>query len=144
MSLWTLLFAISVAGALGGAANALLSDNGFLLPKKEQGIFRPGYLGNMFISALAAVISWGLYGPFSHENILGGTPKTDYTLTLATLVGALLVGVAGARWLTNETDKLFLKKAASAAATGAPSKDASAKIMAATPSDALKIAQGTK
>jgi hypothetical protein len=33
-------------GVLGGMVNAILSDNGFVFPKKEGGILRPGFLGN--------------------------------------------------------------------------------------------------
>jgi hypothetical protein len=46
-----------VAGAVGGVVNALMSDNGFVLPKTAHGIIRPGYLGNVLIGAVAAGIS---------------------------------------------------------------------------------------
>ena len=48
-SLWVMLVAVIVAGAIGGAVNAIISDNGFLLPKAEtssagETVLRPGYL----------------------------------------------------------------------------------------------------
>ncbi|MBV8934298.1 MAG: hypothetical protein JO095_00615 [Alphaproteobacteria bacterium] len=64
MSLWPTLGIIFVAGFLGGLVNALITDNGFVLPKYAEGIWRPGFLSTAFIGAVAAVVSWGLYGPF--------------------------------------------------------------------------------
>jgi hypothetical protein len=36
MFLWKYMTIIFAFGALGGVVNALLTDNGFILPKKEQ------------------------------------------------------------------------------------------------------------
>jgi len=48
-----LVFLVALMGAIGGVVNALLSDNGFFLPKRlkvdEQEIIRPGFLGNILI-----------------------------------------------------------------------------------------------
>ena len=149
MSLWVILLIIFVAGAVGGIVNALLSDNGFILPKPEKtggtGIIRPGFLGNALISGVAACISWGLYGPFAAVYIAGGPKPTgdgsQAGLTLSALVGAVLVGVAGARWLTNEVDKNLLKAAASKAAASPADSEKSKQIAMATPAEALRIAQ---
>jgi hypothetical protein len=35
MSIWELLLIIAAIGAAGGVANALTSDNGFVLPKRD-------------------------------------------------------------------------------------------------------------
>jgi hypothetical protein len=149
MALWILLTFIFMAGALGGIINAYISDNGFLLPKTEVSanskIIRPGYLGNVFVSGVAACISWGLYGPFAASYIWGGPkPAEDASpagLTLAALVGAVLVGVAGARWLTNEVDKNLFRAAASEAAAGKASPEKAKQIAMAAPADALRIAK---
>jgi hypothetical protein len=137
-----------VAGAVGGVVNALLSENGFLMPKWEtigtNDVFRIGFVGNMFVSGIAASISWGLYGPFAAQFIVGGQPSGDgitLGLTLSALVGAMLVGIAGARWVTNELDKVLLRTAASEAAKAQPDQDKAAKIALASPVTALKIAQ---
>ena len=144
--IWTIIGIVFVAGAVGGVINALLTDNGFILPKSEDAsgnkILRPGVIGNVLIGAVAAVISWGLYGPFSDFTIISDKPNTTSpSITVAAFVGAILVGVAGAKWLSNEVDKKLLKAAASAAANGKPSADASIEMMAATPARALNIAQ---
>jgi hypothetical protein len=149
MSLWIFLVIIFFAGAVGGIVNALLSDNGFILPKPEQvgatQIIRPGFLGNALISGIAACISWGLYGPFAAVYIAGGTPPAESAtpagLTLSSLVGAVLVGIAGAKWLTNEVDKSLLKAAASSAAAGQANSDKAQAIALASPAEALRIAQ---
>lgn len=143
------LLVVFLAGAIGGAVNALISDNGFVKPLRVVSpngstIYRPGYLGNIFIGAIAACISWGLYGPLAAEYLIGGNRVTNgqpLGLTLSAFVGAVLVGVAGARWLTNEVDKQLLRAAATEAAT-APADDKKAiSIASATPNAALRIAR---
>jgi hypothetical protein len=151
MSLPSVLFLVFLAGALGGVVNALLSDNGFILPKKIPAngstgavIWRPGYLGNILIGAVAAVISWGLYGPFSSAYLFGSSPTTEPTkfgLTLSAFVGAILVGVGGAKWLTDEVDKRLLKVAASEAAKKQASPDLSNQILVSSPAAALNLAR---
>lgn len=151
MSLWWIILVVCVAGAVGGVVNALMTDNGFLLPRGEDSdqfrIIRPGFVGNVIISAVAAGISWGLYGPFASAFLLGGatapgTPPQTPGLTPAALAGAVLVGVAGARWLTNEVDKKLLRAAASEAASAKPTDDKEAKkMLMVQPAEALRIAK---
>ena len=150
MSIWKLLFMVCVAGALGGIVNALLTDNGFILPRTETAnqvkIIRPGVIGNILIGIVAAGISWGLYGPFNLAVVFGTQPPSADPLphpylTLAALAGAVLVGIGGAKWLTNEVDKKLLRAAASEAASRQPQPDAARGIMLATPADALSIAK---
>jgi len=149
MKLPLLLVFVFIAGAIGGVVNALLSENGFLKWKKDvvnnQEIWRPGILGNVIISGVASSISWGLYGPFAAYYIFGGPKPIGEVsqavgLTLSSLVGAVLVGISGARWLTNEVDKNLLRKAASIAAASNASESKAAKIAMATPFQAMKIA----
>jgi hypothetical protein len=143
--IWQIIGVVFLAGGIGGVINALLTDNGFIIPKYEDAsgnkIWRPGVVGNVLIGAVAAVISWGLYGPFGDFVILPKPSTGDPNIKVAAFVGAILVGVAGAKWLSNEVDKKLLKAAASAAAAGQPSADAPAQMMAVSPANALKIAQ---
>jgi hypothetical protein len=72
---------------------------------ERGGILRPGWLGNALIGGVAASVSWSLYGPFAGVSITAATgieTATKGDLTLAAIGGAILVGVAGARWLSNE------------------------------------------
>ena len=147
MFLWKYMTIIFAFGAVGGVVNALLTDNGFILPKKEQQdntkIIRPGFLVNIFIGGIAALVSWGLYGPFAAVFVIGGTNDPGFGstgLSLSAVVGGLLVGVGGARWLTNEVDKKLLRAAASKAASGQPNDQKAIRISAAAPAEALRIA----
>lgn len=148
---WTtpaVIIAIALFGAIGGLINAFLSDNGFALPKQEitsgASLWRPGYLGNVFVSTVSALISWGLYGPYANH-VLFPTDNTAPRLTfsVANMVGALLVGVAGSRWLTNEVDKSLMKAAVTAAATTPADSKKAAALVNATPIQTLNIAKGS-
>jgi hypothetical protein len=139
---------VMLSGAVGGIVNALVSDNGFIRPSEETAgdvtIIRPGFAGNILLGAVAAFMSWGLYGAFSNAVIWGantGIGTDDVTVSMASIAGAVLVGIGGARWLTNEVDKKLLKIAAVTAAASKPSFDDSQKIARATPAQAFNIAK---
>jgi hypothetical protein len=147
MPLLTLLLIVFAAGAAGGAVNAYLSDNGFIGPRTDENggrkIYRPGFIGNVVVGGVAASISWGLYGPFAAVSIIGGTgagSSVGQGLTLSALVGAALVGIAGARWLTNEVDKKMLRATASEAIAAAPKADIARKLLTEPPAKAWQIA----
>jgi hypothetical protein len=150
-SIWPMLLAIFIAGGVGGIVNALMTDNGFLMPRQEvvrdTTIYRPGCLGNVIIGGVGALISWGLYGPLSAYQVLGTSAGLSATnsgadgVSLAALVGAILIGVSGARWLTNEVDKTLLRAAAAEAANAKASPNAAQQIMMAPPAQALNIAK---
>jgi len=151
MTIWLILLAVCVAGAVGGIVNALLTDNGFMLPKAAvtdgQSILRPGFLGNMFIGAVAAGISWGLYGPLATYTLMGSekamanNPPEGIWLSVSSFVGAVLIGISGARWLTNEVDKTLLRAATGKAASAKPADPGTVqRMLLATPAQALEIA----
>ncbi len=161
--LWIALLVVFAAGMAGGVINAFMSDNGFVLPRYERThegirILRPGFLGNMLIGGVAASASWGLHGPASSQAIVMAWLPSSATvaaepgkpavapaapqpaLTMAGLFGALLVGIGGARWLSNEVDKSLLRAAASQAALSNRSEPLSAQLALAPPADALRAA----
>ena len=147
MSVWLMLGVILLAGAAGGLLNAYFSDNGFVWPKVETvgsfTITRPGFLGSMLVGAIAAAVSWGLYGPFASMPIFGTTAagQSGGVLTVSALVGAVLVGIGGGRWLTDQADKSLLKATAAHAAQGKASPEAAAAIATSRPARALEIAR---
>jgi len=110
MNAWYCVSLISLAGAVGGIINALLSDNGFIFPKYRRGIWCPGVLANVLIGAVAALTSWALYGSGAAVELGQTTLRAEISLKLPALAGALLVGIAGAKWLTSESDKGLLKE----------------------------------
>lgn len=118
MNPWICALLISTAGAIGGIVNALLSDNGFILPKMKKGIMCPGFISNIFIGALSAFSSWSFYGSGASVELAKATAtaRGEISLTFSALAGAFLVGVAGAKWLTNEVDKKLLKESVKEAA----------------------------
>jgi hypothetical protein len=112
MNPWVCASLISLFGGLGGVVNALLSDNGFGLPRKESGVWCPGAISNILIGAFAAFSSWAFYGSGASIELAGQTqsPRAVISLRFSALAGAFLVGVAGAKWITNEVDKRLLKE----------------------------------
>jgi hypothetical protein len=110
MSPWICAILISASGALGGVANALLTDNGFILPKLKHKIWCPGFLSNVLLGAFSAFASWAFYGSGASIELTQLREQSAISLKFSALAGAFLVGVAGARWLTNEVDKKLLKE----------------------------------
>ncbi len=73
----TLLFVTAVIvffGGVGGVINALLTENGFVTPKRERtpgrNILRPGFVGNILFGMAASFITWGLSGPFVNYSVI--------------------------------------------------------------------------
>jgi hypothetical protein len=139
---------IVFSGAVGGVINALVSDNGFIKPMQEQMeneiIIRPGVVGNILLGSVAAFISWGLYGAFSNAVVFGavsGLGNGEVSVSISSIAGAILIGIGGARWLTNEVDKRLLRTAAATAAASKASFDDSQRIAIATPAEAFNIAK---
>ena len=146
MNIWSLLGIICAAGAIGGLVNALLTDNGFALPRRDNvgqvSLLRPGILGNLLVSAIAAGIPRGLYGPLAAFVILPtGAKQPELTMNLSALVGAVLVGVGGAKWLTNEVDKNLLKAAAAKAAASSADPAKAQAMSLSSPAQAAEIAE---
>jgi len=110
-------FYIAAAGAVGGLLNALLSDRGFMLPTRVQEILCPGFLGNMFIGSIAALLSWSLYGSgVAIDLALKSGEQPPISLKLPALAGACAVGIAGARWLSSQIDERLFRESVKEAA----------------------------
>ncbi len=159
-------FIVFGAGVIGGLFNSLISGKGLALPRAENQdgitVFQPGIVGDIAMGGLAAVLSWGLYGPISGMVLLSNPPASSASpspagggdanvqrspqtiLTVAGACSALLVGMAGARWLSSEVDKTLLRQAATQAALSGPSETLSAKLATATPAEALRAAVAAK
>jgi hypothetical protein len=156
MELWVITLVVAGAGAVGGLGAALVSeDKGFRLPAKfvdpanpSSKVWRPGWIGLIFIGALAAVVSWGLYGDLAQQDFFGGGGPNvgddpaeeedeggNHGITLSALVGAVLVGMGGSKFLSTQVDKKLLENTATAAAAAAGSSDQ------ANPTDVTAIKQ---
>src|ERR1700745_3921124 len=135
MNAWTCALLIGIAGACGGFLNALLTDNGFPLPHVKSGVWCPGALTNIMVGAFASFASWALYGSGEGVELLDiSHTRTQISLRFSALAGAFLIGVAGARWLTNESDKLLLKEGV---------KSASSNPVAKSPEECKRLGAGS-
>jgi hypothetical protein len=128
--------------------NALMTQEGLILPKPMivggNTIYRLGFVGTIIIGIIAAFVSWGLYGPVANVDIFASSAAQQgqtISMTLATLVGAILVGIGGSRWLTNEVDKKLLRVAAAEAAKKPENKDLSIRLAMSSPLEAAKLFQ---
>ena len=138
---WFILIIVLVVGAFGGIANSLLGDKSLRLPEKirrDDGsiIIVPGFWGNAFLGAVAALTSWSLYGPWS-TMLLGSAGN----ITAATLGGALLTGAAGAGWISNAVNTSLMRITAINAAEAQSNPEAASQIKSVHPRDALSISQ---
>ena len=98
-------------GMIGGFFNALLTEQGLTLPGIDRlpgghRILQPGFIGNVLTGGVTAIVLAGLYSPLGAVEI--NAPQTaNLHLTVASLAGALLSGIGGARLLTQEVEKRY-------------------------------------
>jgi hypothetical protein len=136
MNPWICALLISTAGGAGGFVNALMSNNGFAMPRRIEGIWCPGAFSTVLIGAFAAWASWAFYG--SGVGIDLADPATRAHLQMPALAGAFLVGVVGGKWITNEADKRILKESVKVAASKDVPKETADEIASGTPLEVLK------
>jgi hypothetical protein len=146
MTVWSCLALIATAGAVGGIVNTVMTDGKFRLPAYEDGILCPGFIGNALIGAFASVISWALYGAGAGLELARHAAATDarqtISLTVGALAGAALVGVGGARWLSNEVDTKLLRASVNVSAEGAMTPEQRSVIASAPAIDVLRAVRG--
>jgi hypothetical protein len=138
MNPWVCALLISIAGALGGVVNALLTDNSFALPSRVAGVWCPGAVSNILIGAFAAFSSWSFYGSGASIELADPSARTMISLRFSALAGAFLVGVAGAKWITNEVDKRLLKESVKVVAKKALPSEQSEQIVEGSPRQVLR------
>lgn len=114
---WAIILTIFAAGCFGGLTNAAIAGE-FHLPHKdaEARIFRPGWIGNVLVGGVAALVFWGLYGPMAAAVVIGTeAPQAIHAvLRVSELFGALLTGVGGGRLLTAAVEKKISEREKSA------------------------------
>jgi hypothetical protein len=111
---WICALLICISGGIGGVVNAFISGNGFALPRRVKGVFCPGAFSTVVTGAFAAFASWAFYGSGATIDIADSTARPH--LQMPALAGAFLIGVVGAKWITNEADKSLLKESVKVAA----------------------------
>lgn len=141
MNPWFCALLISIAGALGGVVNALITSNGFILPRREKSILVPGFLSNVLIGAFAAFASWAFYGSGAGVDLAVSSGQSVESFRFPALAGAFLVGVGGARWLSNEVDKQLLKETVKVAGEKQLSRRECEELVKLPPHEALAAAE---
>lgn len=110
---WLIIIAVFAAGCFGGLTNAAIAGE-LQLPHKdpEAKVFRPGWIGNVLIGGVAALVFWGLYGPMAAAVVIGpeSPEAAAAVLRVSELFGALLTGVGGGRLLTAAIDKQIAER----------------------------------
>jgi hypothetical protein len=132
------LIAVTICGAVGGFANVFIGDSGLHLPTMDQGVFRPGYIGVVFVGMVAAVGAWLAT---QNSTVSGGLVVSPVPiLRLSELSTAIIVGFGGARWFKSETETTIFRRTAAVAASKSADSKAAATIAAGTPIEALAAA----
>jgi uncharacterized membrane protein YagU involved in acid resistance len=133
---WSCAALIVIAGSVGGFVNALVSNNGFALPRRVKGVLCPGALSTVFIGAFAAFASWAFYGSGADLDVTDANALIH--LRFSAVAGAFLVGVVGAKWITNEADKRLLRESVNVAAVKNISADRVQEIVSGSPLQVLE------
>src|SRR6266496_5141771 len=96
---------IAAFGAIGGIVNSAISGE-FNYPRLDPAakVWRPGWIGNVLVGAVAALVVWGVYGPLASYDLVTGT-KIELHLTVAQLLTSLVVGLSGGKILTLMAEK---------------------------------------
>ena len=86
--------------------------------------------------------SWALYGSGASID-LASTQREQISLRLGAIAGALIIGIAGSKWLTNEVDKNLLKQSVVEAAKKSLSPEKCAQLEnCSSPREILKVVAG--
>src|SRR5580704_3424730 len=137
MNPWICATLICTAGAAGGLVNALISQNGFALPRRIEGIWCPGAVSTIVAGTFAAFASWALYGSGATIDVADAAARPH--LQMPALAGAFLIGVVGAKWITNEADKRILRESTKIAGTKTKmTKEKAEEIASGVPLEVLK------
>jgi hypothetical protein len=132
---WMILIVIA-CGAAGGFVNVFIGDSGLHLPRIQNGILEPGFLGTALVGGIAALGSWGAAKSFA---IMGPTTGA-VGFSTGDIANALMIGFGGAKWFKSEAEKDVLQKTAAIAASKSPDPKAAAEIGSSSPIQALAIA----
>ncbi len=135
MHLW-ILWVIVACGAAGGFVNVFIGDSGLHLPKIENGVFLPGFIGIVLIGMAAALGAWA---SMKGATLIGAEAR-PLTLSSMDIANAMLIGFGGVKWWKSEIEKDILQRTAAVAANKGSDPTAAAVIATASPLNALRAA----
>ncbi|SDS32223.1 hypothetical protein [Opitutus sp. GAS368] len=104
--IWAIAILVGLFGAVGGLVKCFLAD-GFKKPSTDPDgtVWRPGWYAHIIVGSVAALVTWGLYGPLASYDILNPDPTRPLSFKLGELVGAITVGLAGGQILASIAEK---------------------------------------
>ena len=103
MNIWHIFGIVGVMGAIGGITNCAIAGE-FAWPKSDAGIWRPGWVGNVLIGIIAALVVFAANGPLASIDIF--KPQTsDLHLSVSQLFSSIVVGLGGGNILTQAAQK---------------------------------------
>ncbi|HEY3054478.1 MAG TPA: hypothetical protein VGK31_00960 [Thermoanaerobaculia bacterium] len=106
MQIYAVAILVCVCGGIGGFVNALLAGD-LHLPHREGNVYSPGWIGNVVIGAIAALVFWGLYGPMAKVAVIGSTQSgVPIAFTVAELAGSVVTRIGGGFSRSSSRDRL--------------------------------------
>jgi hypothetical protein len=103
MNIWYIFAIVGVMGAIGGITNCAITGE-FVSPKFEAGIWRPGWLGNVVVGIVAAIVVLGLNSPLGPIDIFK-VNSSDPHLSISQLLSSIVIGLGGGNILTQMAQK---------------------------------------
>jgi len=105
MTIWQIILLIAGCGAVGGIVNCAISGE-FNYPRFDAAakVWRPGWIGNVLVGAVASAVVWGIVGPLASVDLLTGE-MAGVRLTVAQLLTSLVIGLSGGKILTLMAEK---------------------------------------
>jgi hypothetical protein len=97
----------------------------------------PGAVSNVLIGGFAAFSSWSFYGSGASVELANASTRAVTSLRFSALAGAFLVGVAGAKWITNEVHKRLLTESVKVAVKKTFQEDQSEHLTEGSPRQVL-------
>jgi len=100
MNVWEIIGLVAVLGMAGGLTNCFLAG-GFTSPQSDTKgkVWKPGWIANIVIGGIAAVVVWCFYGPASSYDLVKDG-VIDFHLPVVQIASSILVGISGAKILT--------------------------------------------
>lgn len=115
-----ILILVAVLGLVGGLVRGFIDSEGLVLPEVKQTdvgrVLRLGFVGSAVVGAVAAALSFAMYGPLANVSLITGQAGITYGISLSAAAGLVLVGFSGAYWLNSEAKKKLMQATAATAA----------------------------
>lgn len=115
-----ILILVASLGLVGGLVRGLIDSEGLVLPEVKETdvgrVLRLGFVGSAVVGAVAAALSFAMYGPLANVSLITGQAGTTYSVSLSAAAGLVLVGYSGVSWLNSEAKKKLMQATAAKAA----------------------------